>query len=262
MSEIKAYAPGTFCWAELATTDGEAAKTFYGRLLGSSFHDSPAGPDKLYSMMQRDGKNLGALYQMNPQQKSQGIPPHWNSYVSVENADATTANAKSLGGTVIMDPFDVFTAGRMAIIQDPTGAIFSIWQPEEHIGAQLVNEPGAFCWNELATRDTAKAKSFYTSLFGWHADDQDMGGGVYTVFMVGDRMNGGMMEIQKEWGDVPPNWMVYWTVADCDESVKQATTLGAQIMNPPTDIPQIGRFAVVQDPQGAVFSIIKLDNPE
>ncbi len=262
MSEITQYPPGTFCWVELVTTDGEAAKKFYCDLLGCSYSDSPAGPDMVYTMLQRDGKNLGALCQMNQEQQAQGIPPHWNSYVAVASADETAAKAKSLGGNLIMAPFDVFDAGRMAILQDPTGAVFSVWQANAHCGATLVNEPGSFCWNELATKDTGAASEFYTKLFGWTAQEQEMGDMVYTTFMVGERMNAGMLQIAAEWGDVPPNWVVYWSVADCDASAEKAKSLGATIIAPPADIPEVGRFSVIQDAQGAVSSIIKLATPE
>ena len=149
------------------------------------------------------------------------------------------------------------TAGRMAIFQDPTGAFFCVWQAREHIGATIVNEPGAFCWNELATKDTSRAIEFYTKLFGWRANVQDV---QYTIFMNGENMAGGMLEMKPEWGDVPPNWMVYFAVDVCDASAEKAKDLGGQILNPPTDIPEVGRFSMLQDPQGAAFSIIKLSS--
>jgi predicted enzyme related to lactoylglutathione lyase len=260
MTEMTSYTPGTFCWVELSTSDAAAAKKFYTQLFGWTAVDMPAGPDMIYTMCQIDGKNVAALYQQG--QEEQGIPPHWNSYISVASADEIAAKAKALGGTVMGEPFDVMDAGRMALVQDPEGVVVGAWQPGRHIGAQLVNQPGAFNWNELATRDTAKAGEFYTKLFGWEAQTQDMGGGMlYTIFMNGGRMNGGMMQISEEWGDMPPHWAVYFAVADCDASAEEVKELGGQVLMPPTDVPQTGRFAMVQDPQGAAFAIIKLANP-
>ena len=260
MSEFTEYAPGTFSWVDLATTDGEAAKKFYSEIFGWDFVDMPAGEGMVYSMASLRGKTVAALYGMGP--NVQGHPPHWQSYVTVANADEATAKARSLGAKVVEEPMDVMDAGRMAVIQDPGEAYFVIWQPKEHIGAQLVNEPGCFSWNELGTRNAKQAKEFYTGLFGWGVQVEDMGGFEYTAFKVGDRMNAGMMEMTPEWGDVPPHWGVYFTVDDCDAIVEKIKSLGGNILRPPADIHNTGRFAVVQDPQGAVFNVIALVNPE
>jgi predicted enzyme related to lactoylglutathione lyase len=261
MEEVKEYTPGSFCWVELGTTDAKEAKKFYADIFGWDSNDIPAGPDFVYTMLQLEGKDLAALYPLQEEQKSQGVPPHWLSYVSVSNADEVVVKAKSLGGTVLHEPADVSDAGRMAVLQDPTGATFAVWQPNKNIGAQIVNQPGSFCWNELVTGDKEKAGKFYTDLFGWNSKDQDMGVGTYTEFSNGDRPAGGMFQITKEMGNVPPHWMVYFSVEDCDKSVEKSKSLGAKIVVPPTDIPEVGRFSVLQDPQGAVFSIIKLSNP-
>ncbi len=262
MTEFNEYAPGTFCWIDLATTDAEAAKKFYGELFGWDMIDTPAGPDMVYTMLQLEGKEVAALYEMDAQQKSQGVPAYWVSYVSVKRANESAQKAKSLGGQVLMEAFDVMDVGRMALIQDPTGATLALWQPRTHIGARLANQPGTLCWNELATKDPETAGQFYTKLFGWSSQTQDMESIPYTVFMNGDRMAGGMLKMTEEWGDdVPPNWLVYFAVEDCDASVEKAKALGAQIHMPPTDAPPVGRFAVIEDPQEAVFAIIKLTSP-
>jgi predicted enzyme related to lactoylglutathione lyase len=262
MTEFKEYAPGTFSWIDLATTDAEAAKKFYTGLFGWSFVDVPAGEAGIYTMFQIDGKEVAALYQMGPEQSAQGIPPHWMSYVSVANAAESAKKAKSLGGQIVMDAYDVMDAGRMALIQDPVGAMVALWEPHTHIGAKLVNEPGTFTWNELATTDTEKSGEFYTKLFDWKTEVYEMPSGPYTTFINQDRMNAGMMKMTEEWGDAPPHWLVYFAVADCEENTAKAKSLGAQILVPPTDAGEVGRFAVIQDPQGAVLSIIKLNNPE
>ncbi|NIR49609.1 VOC family protein [candidate division KSB1 bacterium] len=262
MKDIKEHPPGTFCWVELATTDGEGAKNFYTQLFGWDFSDQPVGPDAVYTMLKLSDQDVGALYQMSREQKSRGVPPHWNSYISVANADEIAHEVKALGGTVLAEPFDVFDAGRMAQCQDPAGATFAVWQPNLHMGVGILNEPGALCWHELATNDTKKATEFYTKLFGWGKKVSDIEGMTYTEFLHGERPAGGMLEISKEWGDVPPNWMVYFAVDDCDTAVDKITSLGGQIKVPPKDIPNVGRFATAQDSQGAYFSVIKLDNPE
>lgn len=256
MSEVNQYEPGTFCWPELGTTDAEAAKKFYAGLFGWTANDVPAGPGT-YSMLQLSGKDIGALYGLGKDQLSQGVPPHWLSYVSVSSADDTARKAKQLGGKVLSEPFDVFDVGRMAVIQDPTGATFALWQPRKHIGAKLVNQSGAFCWNELTTSDTAAATKFYTELFGWTSKILP-GPTPYTQFMRGAVPAGGMLQMSKESGQMPSHWLVYFAVDDCDDRVNKAKELKGQVRVPPTDIPDVGRFAVIQDPQGAAFSIIKL----
>ncbi len=261
MQESPEYAPGTFCWVELGTTSGEAAKKFYTELFGWDFTDHPMGPSGVYTMLQLNGKDVGALYQMPPEMTSHGIPPHWMSYASVTSADESAEKAKSFGGTLMKDPFDVFDAGRMAVIQDPTGAVFSIWQAIKHKGAGVVNQPGSFCWNELATTDSQKAGDFYSSLFGWDRDVQNFGPMEYTMFTNGGRPAAGMFVITPEMGNVPPHWLVYFAVDDCDARTQKANDLGAKTLKPPDDIPGIGRFSILHDPQGAVFAIIKLDGP-
>lgn len=259
MQEVTKYPAGTFSWTDLATTDAAGAKQFYTELMGWTPHDIPIGPDSFYTMLQLEGRDVAALSQMSEAQQAQGMPPMWNSYVTVENADESAEKAAALGGTVIAPPFDVFDSGRMAVIQDPTGAVFSVWQAKSHIGAKLVNIPGALAWNELMTRDMAQAKSFYSQLFGWETQTADMGNGMeYTSIMNKGRSNGGMMQLSEAWGDAPSHWIVYFCVADCDASVEKAKSLGANIQVPPQDIPDIGRFSIIQDPQGAALALIQL----
>lgn len=259
MQEVTKYPAGTFSWVDLATTDAAGAKQFYTELMGWTVFDIPMGPDSFYTMLQLEGRDVAGLSQMSAEQQAQGMPAMWNSYVTVENADESAEKAAALGGTVLAPPFDVFDSGRMAVVQDPTGAVFSVWQAKSHIGAKLVNIPGTLTWNELATKDAAQAKAFYSQLFGWEMQAQDMGNGMeYTTFMNKGRANGGMMQMTEEWGDIPPHWMVYFAVADCDASVEKATSLGATVMMPPQDIPEVGRFSVIQDPQGAALTLMKL----
>jgi predicted enzyme related to lactoylglutathione lyase len=198
MSVVTKHELGSFCWPELATSDSAGAKTFYRGLFGWDANDSPAGPDMVYTTLQKSGKSVGALYQLGPQQK--GVPPHWNIYVAVASADAAAKRAKELGGTVLMEPFDVMDLGRMAILQDKQGAVFSVWEAKKHDGAEVINEPNSLCWAELDTTDMASAEKFYTALFGWGAK---RGGDAanetpYTEWQRAGNSIGGMMTIPKE----------------------------------------------------------------
>ncbi len=262
MQEIPEYKPGTFCWVELGTTNGEAAKTFYTQLFGWDYVDNPVGPGMVYTMLKLNGKDVGALYQMPSEMTAQGIPPNWLNYVSVTSADETAEKAKAAGATLLKDPFDVFTVGRMAVVKDPTGAVFAVWQAGTHKGAGIYNVPNSFCWNELGTTDTQRAGEFYSNLFGWTRTTQNFGPMEYTIFNNGDKGAGGMYKITPEMGNIPPHWLTYFAVDDCDAKVKKATELGASVMKSADDIPGVGRFAILQDPQAAVFAIIKLENPQ
>jgi uncharacterized protein len=188
------------------------------------------------------------------QERSQGIPPHWNSFVTVDDLDRRAAKAAELGGMVLIPPFDVLEAGRMAVVADPTGAVFAMWEPKGHIGAGLVNAPGALCWNELATKDAETAKSFYAGLFGWSMEDLD--GAAYTIIENGDKGNGGIRSQSEQEADVPPNWLPYFAVENCDASIAKAGELGATTLVPPMDLEIAeARIAVVADPQGAAFAL-------
>lgn len=258
MAEFTSHAPGTFSWPELSTTDQKGGVAFYRGLFGWDLNEQPMGPGETYSMFQMRGKPVGAAYTMRPAEKQSGAPPHWNSYVTVANVDESAKKAESLGAKLFMPPFDVMDAGRMAILQDPTGAVFQIWQANRSIGAQILNEPGALCWTELTTTDPAAAEQFYTQLFDWsakHATESPM---EYTEFSVGGVPSIGMMPKPKDMpAHIPSYWMPYFQVADTDASVAKVKTLGGKVMVPPQDIPNTGRFAIVSDPQGAMFAVFK-----
>ncbi len=258
MAVIESHAPGTFCWAELGTTDSAAGKRFYAGLFGWSFKDTPMGPDADYTMFEIEGKPVAGLYQQDPQQQAQGIPPNWLAYISTESADRMAERTRELGGTVIMEPADVFDVGRMTLIQDPSGAVVAFWEPRNHIGAHVIGEPNTLCWNELSTNDVELAGRFYRDLLGWQLESRDQPDFKYTYFRNGDRMSGGMMQIAPEWGPVPPHWLTYFAVDDCDGKVAKAQSLGGHVPVPPTDVPIVGRFAILEDPQEAMFAIVQL----
>jgi predicted enzyme related to lactoylglutathione lyase len=251
MGERTSYAPGTFSWVELSTTDADGAKGFYTGLFGWDAEDNPIPGDGVYTMLNLRGKPVAALYQQMEQEGSAGMPPHWNSYVTVEDVDATAARAKEFGGTLLAEPFDVMEVGRMSVVQDPTGAVFSLWQPRQHIGAQIVNDAGAFTWNELGTKDVDAAKRFYGDLFGWQFNEFAEG---YWVIMNGERSNGAVRSQSPQESDIPPNWLVYFTVENTDESLGAVESAGGRTLVPPMDLGP-GRIAVVADPQGAAFAL-------
>jgi predicted enzyme related to lactoylglutathione lyase len=254
MTEKTKYEPGTFCWTDLGTTDAAAAKKFYAELFGWKAVDMPAGPDMTYTMLMKGDKDVCALYKGN----QAGTPPAWLAYIAVASADEAAKKAESLGAKVIKPAFDVMDVGRQALIQDPTGAIVSLWQGKKHAGARLIGEAGAVCWDELMTNDVDRAGGFYAKLLGWAPKTVEMGGGMkYTLFSQAGADVAGMMQIAKEWGKVPPHWLVYFGVDDCDKSAAKVKALGGQVRVPPTDIPNVGRFAIVADAQGAAFGIIK-----
>src|SRR5918992_3489342 len=168
------YEPGTFCWVGLATSDPDSAKAFYASLFGWEGEDLSAGAAGTYTMLRCGGREVAILYRQQPEARAAGAPPHWTSYISVEDADATAVEAAALGGAALFrEPFDVLDAGRVAAISDPAGAIVSLWQPRSQIGATLVNDVGALCWNELVTTDVERAKAFFGALLGWqYATDE------------------------------------------------------------------------------------------
>jgi predicted enzyme related to lactoylglutathione lyase len=258
MPTVTTHAIGTFSWTELASTDQSGAKKFYTSLFGWEFKDNDMGPDGVYTIFTREGKDVAALYTLKADMQKQGVPPNWASYITVENADAATAKAKSLGGTVVMDAFDVMEHGRMAVITDPQGATFCLWQPKKMIGVAVLGEPGSLGWTQLNAKDTTAATKFYTALIGWktQVDPMPGGGGDYTTWLKADGPAGGMMAMPP--GEkAPSHWLPYFAVASVDDTAKKAATIGGKTYVPPTDIPGTGRFAVLADPQGATFALIK-----
>jgi hypothetical protein len=202
-------------------------------------------------MQMLDGRAAAAISPQPQQQREAGAPPVWNSYVSVASADESAQRAGELGANVHAGPFDVMQAGRMAVIQDPQGAYFMLWEAGETYGAEVVNEPGAMVWNELSTSDMDAAASFYGDLFGWATQPLEGSPAPYLVIMNGERSNGGIRELEEP---MPPNWTVYFGVPEIDAAVARVGELGGGTMVPPFDI-GIAKIAVVHDPQGAVFAL-------
>src|SRR5918992_1345344 len=236
------YEPGTFCWVGLATSDPAAAERFYTSLFGWEAEELSAGGAGTYTMLRREDHDVAILYRQQPEARAAGAPPHWTSYISVEDADATAARAAELGGAAVFrEPFDVLDAGRVAAIGDPTGAIVSLWQPRSRIGATLVNDIGALCWNQLATTDVERAKAFFAALLGWQYETDDSG---YASIKVGGRLNGGIRAQTEQERGSPPNWLPYFAVENADAAARDAERVGGRTMVPTTEI-RIGRVAVI-----------------
>jgi len=252
MGERTSYTPGTFSWTDLATTDQEAAKQFYGKLFGWEAEDMPAGEGVVYSMMRIDGKPVAAIAPQPERQTQAGVPPTWQSYITVESADASADKASQLGAHVHAPPFDVMEAGRMAVIQDPQGAFFMLWEPNMHIGAYLVNGHGQLSWNELASPDVEGSTAFYTQLFGWKTEKSASSPMPYwTIQSAAGRGNGGIRNPQP--GE-PPNWSVYFGYDDVAAGIGRVEQLGGSKLMGPMPIGP-GTIGIVRDPQGAVFTL-------
>ena len=235
MADVDTLPVGSFCWPELSTSDQNSGVAFYRTLFGWNVNEMSMGPDGVYSMFEMRGRPVGAAAGQRPEERQQGIPPHWNTYITVENADAAVERARRLGGAVLAPAFDVADAGRMAVLADPTGAAFQVWQPGKHIGTRIQREAGALCWTELVTNDTGAAERFYTQFFGWTTKKGGTGADEYTEFNVSGVPSGGMMAIRPEWGPhIPPNWTPYFQVTDCDGAAAKAKSLGAQVGVPPS----------------------------
>jgi len=258
MTEMSTYPKGVFCWVDLMAKDLEAAKRWYAELFGWRFEDQDTRGGPPYVMFYQEDKTVAGAGQMSPELQQQGMPPVWSSYVATDDLAGTVAAWTDAGGSVRMPAMRVMDAGSMAVVQDPQGATLSLWQAGDHHGAQRVNVPGTFSWNELATTDREAAKTFYGTVLGWTYDDQEMPMGIYSLILAGERQNGGIIEMSgPEWQGIPPHWMTYFTVADLDETMGRLRSTGGTVKVDPIEIPEVGRFIVAADPQGAVMTLIQ-----
>jgi uncharacterized protein len=249
MGERESYAPGTFCWADLGTTDADAAKAFYTGVFGWEAVDVPAGEAGTYIRFKLDGRDVAAMYEM-PEEQRGSQTPHWSSYVSVEDVDALAPRVLELGGEVLAHPFDVMQSGRMTGLRDPTGATVYLWQPREQAGAGRVNDVGCMVWNELATPDPARARDFFAELLGWTIEPEESG---YGVIKNRGALNGGIRPPQD--GE-PTHWLVYFTTAALDETLHKIRDGGGTVIAGPMET-TVGRVAAVRDPQGAPFALFE-----
>lgn len=261
MSVRTAFTPGTFCWVDYTAKDLERAAAFYGGLFDWTYQIAQTSGGPPYAQFKRDPHTVSGIGQMSPEMIAAGMPPVWNNYVSVESCAAVEKKAVELGGRVMFPTMKVMEEGWLNYIVDPQGAVVATWQPGRHCGATLVNEPGSFSWNELATTDVGAAREFYGALFGWTFTAIESPGGTETALISNHgQANGHMVQMNEQWGDAPPHWRPYFSVADADATAAKAAGDGGEILVPPMDIPQ-GRFCVLRDPDGGVFTAIQLHHP-
>jgi|AMZC01.1.fsa_nt_AMZC01001008.1_7 predicted enzyme related to lactoylglutathione lyase len=251
----KKFDEGVICWVDLGSTDLKRTKEFYCKLFNWSAHDFNVPGAGTYTTFKYEGKNVAAAYEIVSQQAQGKAFPFWMSYVAVDNVEASVKKAEALGGVIVLSPTDVDNRGKMAVVKDPTGAVFALWEAKSFAGIELCHVPCSLAWNELYTTDTSKANDFYTKLFNWEVDTVPMPVGVYTNFKIKGNYVCGMLQINEYMGPIPSNWAVYFQVKNCDETAKSVVELGGKILIPPTDLPNGGRIATVQDPAGVIFSI-------
>jgi predicted enzyme related to lactoylglutathione lyase len=257
MTTIDKHDAGTFCWLELATTDRAKAVDFYTKLFGWKKQDDDLPTGGVYTTFKLGDRPVGAAYDQSDEERSGGIPAHWNLYVSVDDVDKSAAVAQSAGGTILMQPFDVMDIGRMAVLADPTGALINLWQPGTSHGFAVRDEHGSFSWPELLTSDADTAAKFYGELFGWTTEVMEAPEGPpYTIFSRNGKQVAGMMAMP----EIPPNWMIYFEVSDAERITKNVGSSGGQVQREPMAIPGVGTFAVFSDPQGAAFAILQSEN--
>lgn len=256
MTNMNKHAAGSFCWIELATTDQNGAENFYKTLFGWDVTHIPIGPDGIYSIFKLAAGDTAATYSMRKEQRAQGMPPNWMIYVAVDSADEAVGKAARAGGTVIDPPFDVMDAGRMAVVQDPTGAVFALWQARRSQGI-VAGSDNALCWADLSTPNPERAGRFYGELFGWQTmkDEKDPSG--YIHIQNGENFIGGIPPATHRNPHVPPHWLIYFQAADVEATAAKVVQLGGKIQMPARKMENVGTMAIVADPQGAVFALFK-----
>lgn len=256
MTVINKYKAGEFCWADLGTTDVVAAKKFYQGIFGWKVKDFPMGMgDAKYSMFSVSGKSVGALYPMPAEKTESKMPPFWLPYIAVRSVNGTVRKGRTARGKVCMAPMDIMDKGRMAIVQDPSGAVVALWQAKAHSGAGLRDKPGTVCWHDLNTSKPGVASKFYMDVFAWTMEDKDFDGNAYHLFKLGRNDTCGMWP--KPHPKLPPCWITHWSVENCAKTVAKAKRLGGCALMNTTAIPSAGiSFAILTDPQGAAFGII------
>ncbi len=258
MGEKNQLVPGMFCWDERAARDVGNTLEFYATLFGWTVEEFDMGPEGPYRVLKKGKFSVGGFFEMKGPQ-FENVPPHWMGYIEVEDIDATSEKVSSSSGKVLMPPTDIPDIGRFAVVQDPQGAVVSLFKsldPDEPTPEKP--KYGTICWHELATTDAKAAADFYKELFGWSSVTQEYGATDYTVFLIGEVPVAGMLQMTEEWQGAPPHWMTYFSVENCDGAAEKATKLGAKVIVPPRDVPGTGRFATLIDPEGAVFSIIQM----
>jgi predicted enzyme related to lactoylglutathione lyase len=254
--------PGAFSWYELMTTDLDGAVKFYTQLFGWKTTESKLSDGGRYIVFNLAGADFGGIMTIPAQ--AQGAPPYWGLYVTVTDMEATVKQAQAAGAKVFVPPTTI-EGSQFAVLQDPQGAVFSLMtypKPPEIKAIDVYKQPGAISWSELMTTDPDAAVKFYTQLFGWTTEESVMvNGEKYITVKVAGVPMGGITKLPPQ-AQIPPVWGLYVTVTDVDASTKQAQELGGKVFMPPMDVPNVGRFSVIQDPQGAYISLMMYAQPQ
>jgi predicted enzyme related to lactoylglutathione lyase len=256
MTDVMKAPVGTFCWVELQTSNSDAARSFYSKLFGWKMAGMPPSAGPPYTVAGfSEKRSCAGMMDLPAEAAKMGAPPSWLGYIQVDDVNATTERAAKLG-KVLMGPTPM-GAGFFSVIQDPTGGVVMPWNTPETMSAFVINEPGAFTWAELLTTDPSAAAAFYSGVFGWKTEP--FPGMDYTMFKSGDAMAAGLFPMTSEMRaqGVPTHWAIYFEVGNCDSAVTLAKSLGAQVITPPKDIPTMGRFATLKDPQGAILNVFQ-----
>lgn len=261
MATLHSYPFGAPCCFELATTDCAAAVRFYSALLGWTPHHVESGHG-VYTLLKLEGRDAAACCELSPAQRNLGVPPHWGVYFQVADVTAGAARAQELGGSVVLGPLDIDDRGRLVVLKDPEGVVFRLWQTRKAGAPGVVHEDNAMGWVELATRDTARAAAFYSQLLGWQVREHEHPvAGSYRLCSIDGQDWAGMLPMSAQWGDVPAHWSLYFRVSSCDAAVESLKALGGSVVAGPFNAPGVGRIAVVRDPQGAAFYLVRFDLP-
>ena len=258
MPIIAKYRPGEFCWADLGTPDVPRAIKFYEGLFGWKMKGvSAKGGPVVYWLAQLRGKDVAGIYPMAEERKRAKATPFWLPYISAASVDNAVKQAKAARGKLCMGPSDVTDKGRTALLRDPSGSTFAIWQARKHKGAGLAGIPGTICWHDLGTVKRKAAAKFYERVFRWQVSDQDFSGNKYHLFKLGKEGVGGMWP--EPMRGYAPCWITHWRVADCGKSVAKAKRLGGKVLIGAMKVPGMCTFAILADPQGASFGIIEFE---
>lgn len=253
---------GHFCWTDLGVSAPGPAKAFYSQVMGWQGLDYPIPQGGDYTLFRADGRDACGLYELSPDQRAQKVPPHWLVYVTVDDAEATARRAKALGGRIVVDAYDVVALGRMAILIDPTGAMFALWEKGTHAGMSIAaGEPGSLCWCELMTPNLNVAASFYAELFGWTVEIEEAGAMRHARCRIGDMPIADLMAIASSHGRVPPHWLAYFAVDDCMKANERIAAAGGRTLVAPAPLSGGSVFAIARDPEGAVFGIMGHEAP-
>jgi len=257
MVRFDSFEPGTFSWVDVMANDLARARQFYTALFDWGTVEQDSGNGHAYVQFTKEDQAVAGLGEMSEEMRAHGTTSVWSSYVTVADLAKTVGLVERHGGGVATAPMQIMDAGHMAVITDREGAALSLWQPLRHTGAAICNEAGSFCWNELACRDIAGARAFYRGVFGWDYILNDAAPTTYYLICNGERTNGGFLQMNEQWGDMPSHWSVYFAVDDVDARLGKLRELGGSVHAEPFDIP-VGRLAVVQDDQGAHFYLLQL----